>query len=255
MKLIFIISLIVALTLADSFNLYSTGIDGDFNGFDDHYTVIAYPLSYNGPAFIGTSYPSDWLPDDANSKWIGASSALDSGFPQGSYVYYTTFDLSGYDPTTASLTGLAAADDEYYIFLNGVDTGLSCTDPFQTYVCHDFQKIPVSISSGFINGVNVLEFRVPNTPSNPTPAGFNFEVTGTSAQLATPQEICDNADQADWAFGQGYYCSSPSTFVQCYGVAPNIISSEQNCPAGTTCACSTFGQECSNFGTLTPCRS
>ena len=44
--------------------------------------------------------------------------------PNNSYTYRTTFNLSGFDPTTASLTGQWAADNEGpNVLLNGISTG------------------------------------------------------------------------------------------------------------------------------------
>jgi hypothetical protein len=54
----------------------------------------------------------NWFADTSTSAWIGPghdeSTAQDPG---GYFTYTTTFDLTGFDPTTASLTGQWSTDD------------------------------------------------------------------------------------------------------------------------------------------------
>ncbi len=94
--------------------------------------------------------------------------------PPGSYDYTTTFDLSGRNATTASITGKWSADNYGIdIFLNGAPTNNTATDFYSFY--------RFAITSGFVDGVNTLDFRVYNAPgadSNPT--GLRTELVGTA---------------------------------------------------------------------------
>ena len=48
--------------------------------------------------------------------------------PGGDYVYRTTFDLTGFDPNSAVLTGQWAVDDTGVLKLNGDSTGVTAAD-------------------------------------------------------------------------------------------------------------------------------
>ena len=90
----------------------------------------------------------------------------------GNYFYLTTFDLTGRDLATASLTGNWATDDTGAdILLNGASTGMSSTSGFSSWA--SFQ-----ITSGFISGLNTLTFKVNNGGTSPNPGGLRVEVTG-----------------------------------------------------------------------------
>jgi len=76
--------------------------------------------TYNGPATVLSAvnlYPS-WNADDSNSQWISWSDTINSGPP--GYSFTQTFDLSGFDSTTAAFTATVWADDAAYVYLNGV---------------------------------------------------------------------------------------------------------------------------------------
>jgi hypothetical protein len=119
-----------------------------------------------------------WVPDNANSGWIGLASAQSSGVA-GTYTYQETFDLTGLDPTTAQITGQFAADNRVEMFLNGVDTGSG--------VVGFAALVPFSINSGFQAGLNTISFAVVNDPgASPNPTGLRVEIDSATAQL-TPE--------------------------------------------------------------------
>ena len=76
---------------------------------------------YSGPAAVLSSANvySSWPPDDANSQWISWSDTSQGG-PAG-YTFTQTFDLSGFDLSTAAISGTFWADDAAYLYLNGVE--------------------------------------------------------------------------------------------------------------------------------------
>lgn len=144
--------------LADTLPLYGTGVD-DANlalpggAADPHFFV----LETGDQAVVLSSLWSQWVPNDTNSAWIGW---IDDPFPPtGTFTYRTTFDLTGYDPSTAVLTGDWAADQFGHIVLNGVDTGVSLPDGNWDGGQHPNLN-PLVVSGGFIDGINVLDFVV-----------------------------------------------------------------------------------------------
>jgi hypothetical protein len=132
--------------------LYNTGetnaLTAVSSGNDPHYVV----LSSGAAARVTTD--SAWAPDDGDSRWISVN---DDRRPVPDTTYRTTFDLSGLDPSTASISGLWGADNDGYIFLNGVSTGISLTGAAGA----NFQLLhPFTIGSGFVAGLNTLDFEV-----------------------------------------------------------------------------------------------
>ena len=143
--------------------LYSTGVDNSgtvlpLGTLDPHY-ILSGPST---PAKVIAPNPS-WIAAPGGSDWIGPSNGSVSD-PLGIYTYSLSFDLSGMNPNTAVISGNLAADNTPTIFLNGIDTGFSHPNQF-------FTLEPFIINSGFISGINQLEFRVTNNPglgTNPT---------------------------------------------------------------------------------------
>ncbi len=166
------------------FTVYSTGVttpgvpaaDG---AVDSHYQLVSSPdAAYPGPNAVvinSTGWPiPPWLGNDSNSKWIGPrrdAGASPYNSP-GTYTYRTTFDLTGFVPATAALTGKWATDNSGTIKLNGatVGTASSTFDAFTNF----------TINSGFIAGVNTLEFVVNNWTTSPSPAGLRVEINGSA---------------------------------------------------------------------------
>jgi hypothetical protein len=164
--------------------IYNTGVNSPGvlaadASVDPHYTIIASAdASAPGPnAYVVYSNASpigSWMYDGPNSKWIAPRADAGNGNAQGSYTYRTTFDLTGFNPATAQLTGQFAADDSAIIKLNGVAVGISSPGfgPFT----------PFTISNGFIPGVNTLDFVVSNGPPTPNPTGLRVEVSASASR-------------------------------------------------------------------------
>ena len=134
-------------TGADASNLALTGGNGVV---DMHYQI----LSSTSPGYAGnqavTYFNAAYAANDANSRWISLSANGNPG--SNTTVYRTTFDLTGFDPLTALITGNWGTDNAGSIFLNGVDSGLSSTG-FGSL-------LGFSLNSGFVAGVNTLDFEV-----------------------------------------------------------------------------------------------
>lgn len=159
---------VAALSLASSANaatiigLFNTGTDatntalaGGNGVADTHYSI----LSSTTPGFVGqqaqTYYNPAYIANDANSRWISLSSTGTPG--NNTTVYRLTFDLSGFDATTAAISGSWGADNFGSILLNGSATGNALTG----IKFENFQGLTnFTIGSGFAAGLNTLDFSV-----------------------------------------------------------------------------------------------
>ena len=161
--------------------LFNTGVDASAmpqnnNASEMHYTLVSVPGGTTGLRVARSSsntFPfPNWMADSGTSAWIGPNSGDAMSGPPGDYDYRTTFDLTGLNAATASIKGQWSADNYGVdIFLNGISTHNTATD-FRSFY-------NLSITSGFIDGVNTLVFRVNNAPgaaSNPT--GLRTELVG-----------------------------------------------------------------------------
>jgi hypothetical protein len=176
--------------------LFNTGVfaDGslepDGTLGDGHYTLVSVP---GGTSTIRARTAAGGFPippyilDDTLSRWIGpngtqpGTGAFDFNGPGGLYDYQTTFDLTGFNPGSALLSGQWAMDNEgVNILINGVPTGIQFLDPSGTGVPFlNFSAF--SISTGFRPGINTLDFIVSNagnTADNPT--ALRVEISGTA---------------------------------------------------------------------------
>ena len=124
---------------------------------DPHYTIISGPVT--GTAYVvtsatmPTSWPWIWNPNGPTSSWISFSSTSTSS-SVGAYVYRTTFDLTGFLPETAVLTGSWNTDNNGTgILLNGVSFNFTTSpDSYRE------GPSPFTITSGFAPGLNTLDF-------------------------------------------------------------------------------------------------
>jgi hypothetical protein len=163
--------------------LYDTGVGNNGavlagGAVDPHYALISSAdPGYPGPnAYIlndGAAIPSVYIPNSSTSKWI-APSANVAYVAAGNYVYQTTFNLTGFNPATAEITGQWTMDDNGpSITLNGINIGVS---QYAFAACEVWQ--PFTISSGFVPGINTLDFTVGNAV---LVTGLRVEMTGTAS--------------------------------------------------------------------------
>ena len=145
--------------------LYATGVydSGQVlpsGTVDPHYNLVG-PAS---PA-LAIDKNSRWVSPPAGSTWIGPSQG-DEYDPVGVYVYTLTFDLTGQDISSAMIWGQWTADNYASVLLNGIDTGVSVGD-------RDYGSLfDFEIDSGFVGGVNELQFVVNNSPPGDNPTGL-----------------------------------------------------------------------------------
>ncbi|MDG2123008.1 MAG: immunoglobulin domain-containing protein [Verrucomicrobiales bacterium] len=176
--------------------LFNTGVDNDANilppnTLDPHYTIIESPdPTFPGPdIFTSSSIPSPpWLiegPGSANpdSRWITPNTV--GGNVAGStdnFTVRTTFDLTGFDQTTANITGRWSTDNGGVdIIINGFSTGQSNDGNFGVW--HDFF---LDFPSDFVAGVNTIDFVFNNAGDAPNPGGLRIEMIGTIAAPGSP---------------------------------------------------------------------
>lgn len=128
---------------------HNTGASGNVvGGVDTQWQVSTNGGSSFNQAFQVQSPPGVWQ-TAGNSSWI--SSTLSGSGGGGSYLFRTFIDLTGYDPTSASLSFRCAYDNNFFgVALNGNGTGSTCgffnLGSVQT------------VSSGWTSGMNVLSF-------------------------------------------------------------------------------------------------
>jgi hypothetical protein len=170
--------------------VYNTGVDAthtvlpDGTIGDSHYILSSVPGGSTTSILVRSSAGGFPIPpyvgDDTLSRWIGPNNDTSLDGPNGTYDYRTTFDLTGLNVASASLTGVWSTDNEgVNILLNSLPTGNTSPSP-SSYT--SFQSF--SITSGFIAGINTLDFLVNNDGG---PTALRVEITGTADLAAVPE--------------------------------------------------------------------
>lgn len=170
--------------------LFNTGVDAAGNVLPDgtlgdpHYKLTSVPGGSTTDILVRTSaggYPiPPYMGDNTMSRWIGPNNNPQIGGPAGDYTYRTTFDLTGYNPLTALISGNWAVDDAgVKIVFNGnvIPSGVPNYTTFASFF----------INSGFLPGVNTLDFVVLNSFQAPgSPTALRVEMRGDVAPVPEP---------------------------------------------------------------------
>lgn len=165
-KVVFLALILATSALAAGPSFYNTGVDSNNlqlsgGSLDPHYQMRqvsggAYtgnPNWTNAVAMDSSITWSQWIrPSDA--RWIYVADAANLGQDWGTYEFMTTFDLTGYDPSTAILAGKWALDQYGTIYLNG---NLVATLPDGNW---NNNLTSFSLTSGFLPGTNLLTFYI-----------------------------------------------------------------------------------------------
>lgn len=187
---------------ADSITtLFNTGVNSGgtilANGTtgDPHYTLISVPGGVTETLIRDASggYPfPEYFSGSTLSQWIGPNNDTSLNSPLGDYIYKTTFDLTGFDPSSAQITGGWATDNNGVdITLNG--NSLSSTTPYNSFSTA-FTPFSIPLGSPFFNGgVNTLLFTVHNgsnggpdgTDPTANPTALRVEMIGTVPEPAS----------------------------------------------------------------------
>lgn len=165
----------------DTVTFYNTGVadNGTLLGAgasDPHYSLV-YSNDPNGTTATATAANPNWEQQTATAGWISPGSSGDQSWASGYYVYETLLDLTGYDPTTALLSGLIAADNNVSIYLNGSSSAVYGASGFS-------YGTSFLINSGFVSGINEIYFAVYNGDG---PSGLMVDNTLATANAETPE--------------------------------------------------------------------
>jgi hypothetical protein len=123
-----------------------------------------------------------WLSNSSTSKWItptGSQSQTFDAWSAGTYTYSLSFDLTGYNAASASFVGRLAADNAVTVKLNSnvISSAAGFTD-----------WTSFSANSGFVSGVNTLDFVVTNWAQNSgNPTGLRVEFASSNIAAAVPE--------------------------------------------------------------------
>ena len=190
-----IASLAVAMPIV---GLYSTGLVAGGGSLSTAGSVEASWVLSGGTAHVTAGSPSSfpfsyagspiWVANNADSQWISPQTDYYGGgtYPSdanGNYTYTLTFDLTGYDSSTAWFSYLVAADNTLTsLTLNGGTIpggGAGLTSLSGEY----------TVNSGFLAGINTIVATVNNFSENATgnPTGFRLEVTESDVQSMPAQ--------------------------------------------------------------------
>ena len=173
---------------ADSLTLYTTGVANNgtllaAGSADSHYQYLNSNSSGQN-VVVTSSNPPAWAANTGSSQWVSIDANGNKDYPNGTYTFRTTFTI---DPTqnyllsTATITGSLRTDDRVRIFLNGKDTGIDLPPGTGSgYLPGALSTF--AISSGFVLGVNTLDFVIQNTPASATPIGLQVVTIAGSIQ-------------------------------------------------------------------------
>jgi hypothetical protein len=182
---------VAALSMGSSLTL-ATGVDGSGHLLASGATDPTWSISVDGgstynPAIV--AYPIDiccgmetvtsaanWVTDPSTTP-----SSPATAWGVGNPVDLTaTFDLTGFDLSTTTLTGtFRVADDADGIYLNGnLIAGTQETDSWAA-------DIPLTASSGFVSGINTI--RIAGDSINSEYDGFWLSAIVTDGVAETPE--------------------------------------------------------------------
>ncbi|MEM7476582.1 MAG: PEP-CTERM sorting domain-containing protein [Planctomycetota bacterium] len=161
------------------FELFSTGVDDNCDVLtegttDTHWTIAASPGGAAN-AIVQTPF-AGWLGHQTNSRWIGSTTNGSDFVTPGTYDYEMNFDLTGFVPESAVITGNFLSDDSAEIFVNDMTTSIS-GGGFVSLTAFTLN----SGNSTFNAGINTLRFRVNNAAVGDNPSGLQVEFTAATA--------------------------------------------------------------------------
>ncbi|MCZ8192348.1 MAG: PEP-CTERM sorting domain-containing protein [Microcystis sp. LE19-338.1B] len=142
-------------------------------------------MSPSGPGIVisQSNIPGAWLSNSSTSRWIWQQ--FDGQPANVTRTFRTTFDLTGLNPSTASIVGTWAADNFLdQILINGVSIGTIPNDPGGVNY-NSFS--PFNINSGFQAGINTLDFVVRDVG---VISGFRVgEISGTAQPISPSPSV------------------------------------------------------------------
>ena len=167
--------------------LFNTGVGTNGSALpvsarDPHYLLTVSAQNPTNPpvAAIVMVNNAGWLANDTASSWIGAVSSGNVNINPGNYFFQTKFSLAGFDSSSAQVNLNVAVDNDLTnVFLNGAATGVAFSG-FNGF------SSTFTLTNGFVDGTNTLEFQTVNQPGPGTnPGGFRALVNGTALAILT----------------------------------------------------------------------
>lgn len=159
--------------------LFGTGLDASGNTLAGGATDSDWIVVETGQAArVRTNLPGTYFANNSLSQWIWQQA---NGQPINVVrTFRTTFDLTGFDHTTAVINGLWGVDNVGEdILINGVSLGITLPG----VVISNFSQLHAfTINTGFIAGVNTLDFRVRDAGSQ---SAFRAQLSG-EARVSNP---------------------------------------------------------------------
>jgi len=152
-----------------------TGLPLPAAAIDPHYQVLT-----SGTPAIVVTYTAPYFANNAASEWVWEQA---NGLPINTTLRFeTTFDLTGFDQTTAAISGAWGTDNNGLdILLNGHDTGITLLGS----TVGNFTQLhafTINNPAWFVSGANTLDFDVQDVGGI---AAFRAELSGT-ANLSAP---------------------------------------------------------------------
>lgn len=167
--------------------LFNTGVGPDGKTLppgssDPHYWLVESAQSQPPPPDIRATVIQNhpvWAANDLAASWIGPVNPGEASVMQGTYRYKTDFDLTEYDPQSASIMVSVGVDNTLQkVFLNGALTGIEHSG--FTSMSSSF-----ALTDGFRSGVNTLEFVTFNESDSPNPAGLRVVMSSSARKQLT----------------------------------------------------------------------
>lgn len=173
--------------------LFATGVTASGTplpggALDPHWTIVSGPgVTAPQPATVlANQHPNRNYVETADSKWI-STTVGGLGTSNTTFVYELLFDLGGYDPETAGISGRWGVDNLGSVWLNGAPAQglgvltLADDDDWQNF--NTLQEF--SIMAGFVPGVNSLRFTVSDVQN---PSGLNVSGLAGFADITSLPE-------------------------------------------------------------------
>jgi hypothetical protein len=151
---------------------------------DPHWKIVAGPgiTTPVAPLVLSNAAASPY-PQATDAKWVWLTSTGYGAVANKVYTFEQTFDLTGYDPSTAVLSGKWAIDNSGSLKLNGatpVGTGGLSVNSYNPLV-------PFTLTGGFVSGINKLDFLVIDAGE---PGGWAVSgLTLTAAPIPEPSTL------------------------------------------------------------------
>jgi hypothetical protein len=189
---------------AGPITLHNTGVnssgvvlpDGSLTSF---WTLSSEPIgateALGGNPF--SYYNIAYYANNSVSGWVSPLATGNAGMG-GFYTYQLNFDLTGYDPTTALITGLFGVDNDGAILLNGHTVATTGFADFAT-------PAAFTMNTGFVAGLNTISVRMDNGGD---PSAFRVEFSSSSATPTHTVSVTDDIGSAVPEPGSGVLLTS-----------------------------------------------